>query len=122
MKALFDTEKYDVVHAWNIPSAFVMKFVKAKKKVLSVHGVYSEQVKTIHSTVTSEMVNLAESQVLKFADVLTTDSKLVQRIYKEKLGLDFVYLPAPLDIAKFKEIPDVKKKTNQIVYIGRDKL
>ena len=118
--AIFDREKYDVVHAWNVPSAFVMKFVKAKKKILSVHGIYSEQVDTLHSIVTSSMVGAAESKVLKFADVLTTDSKSVQKTYKEKLGLDFVYLPAPLDIKKFNEIPDVNKIENQIVYVGRD--
>ncbi len=120
IKAILDREKYDVVHAWNVPSAFVMKFVKAKKKVLSVHGIYSEQVDALHSTATSSMVSNAESKVLKFADVLTTDSKSVQKTYKEKLGLDFVYLPAPLDTKKFNEIPDVKKIENQIVYVGRD--
>ena len=120
IKAILDREKYDVVHAWNVPSAFVMKFVKAKKKVLSVHGIYSEQVDVLHSTATSSMVGIAESKVLKFADVLTTDSKSVQKTYKEKLGLDFVYLPAPLDTKKFNEIPDVKKIENQIAYVGRD--
>ena len=120
IKAIFDREKYDVVHAWNVPSAFVMKFVKAKKKILSVHGIYSEQVDTLHSTATSSMVSYAESKVLKFADILTTDSKSVQKTYKEKLDLDFVYLPAPLDIKKFNEIPDVKKIDNQIAYVGRD--
>lgn len=120
IKAILDREKYDVVHAWNVPSAFVMKFVKAKKKVLSVHGIYSEQVNALHSTATSSMVSNAESKVLKFADVLTTDSKSVQKTYKEKLALDFVYLPAPLDIKKFNEIPDVKKIENQIAYVGRD--
>ena len=120
IKAIFDMEKYDVVHAWNVPSAFVMKFVKAKKKVLSVHGIYSEQIDVLHSTATSSMVGAAESKVLKFADVLTTDSKSVQKIYKEKLGLDFVYLPAPLDVEKFNEIPHVKKIENQIAYVGRD--
>src|SRR3990172_2664477 len=44
LKATLLREQYDVVHAWNIPSAFIMKQVKAKKKVLSVHGVYSEQI------------------------------------------------------------------------------
>ena len=118
--AIFDREKYDVVHAWNVPSAFVMKFVKAKKKVLSVHGIYSEQIDVLHSTATSSVISAAESKVLKFANVLTTDSKSVQKIYKEKLGLDFVYLPAPLDAKKFDEIPHVKKIENQITYVGRD--
>lgn len=120
IKAVLDREKYDVVHAWNVPSAFVMKFVKAKKKVLSVHGIYSEQIDVLHSTATSSMVGTAESKVLKFADVLTTDSKSVQKTYKEKLGLDFVYLPAPLDVKKFDSTPPVKKIENQIVYVGRD--
>ena len=120
IKAILDREKYDVVHAWNVPSAFVMKFVKAKKKVLSVHGIYSEQIDVLHSTATSSMVGAAESKVLKFADVLTTDSKSVQKIYKEKIGLDFVYLPAPLDVEKFDSIPPVKKIENQIAYVGRD--
>jgi len=120
IQAIFDREKYDVVHAWNVPSAFVMKFVKAKKKVLSVHGIYSEQIDVLHSAATSSMVDAAESKVLKFADVLTTDSKSVQKTYKEKLGLDFVYLPAPLDVKKFDSIPHVKKIENQIAYVGRD--
>ena len=118
--AIFDREKYDVVHAWNIPSAFIMKFIRAKKKILSVHGIYSEQIDALHSIATSSMISNAESKVLKFADVLTTDSKSVQKTYKEKLDLDFVYLPAPLDIKKFNEIPDVKKIENQIAYVGRD--
>jgi glycosyltransferase involved in cell wall biosynthesis len=119
-KALLDKEKYDVVHAWNVPSAFVMRFVKAKKKVLSVHGIYSDQIEAIHSKTTSGMVNLAESKVLKFADVLTTDSRLVQKIYKEKYDLEFVYLPAPLDTKKFDDLPDAHKVEDQIAYVGRD--
>lgn len=120
VKAVFDREKYDVVHAWNAPSALVMKFIKAKKKVLSVHGVYSEQVDAIHSDITSSVVSATEEKILKLADVLTTDSKTVQRTYKEKIGLDFVYLPAPLDMEKFKEIPYVEKIENQVAFVGRD--
>jgi glycosyltransferase involved in cell wall biosynthesis len=120
IRVLVSSEKYDVVHAFNIPSAFAMKYVKAKKKVLSVHGVYSEQVKALHSNSTGAMADLAESRVLKWADKLTTDSKMVQKAYKEKLGINFEFMFAPLDTSKFDEIPSVSKVEDQVVYIGRD--
>lgn len=120
IKALVSTEKYDVVHAFNIPSAFAMRYVKAKKKVLSVHGVYSEQVKALHSNSIGSMADIAESRVLKWADRLTTDSKIVQKDYKEKLGLDFEFMYAPLDTSKFDEIPSISKVEGQVAYIGRD--
>ena len=120
LKALFGREAYDIVHAFNIPSAFAMRYVKAKKRVLSVHGVYSEQVDALHSDTTASVVKATESHVLKWADKLTTDSKIVQKAYKEKLGIDFELLYAPLDIKKFNDIPNVSKIENQVVYIGRD--
>ena len=119
-KALVGNEKYDVVHAFNIPSAFAMKYTKAKKKVLSVHGMYSEQVNSLHSDTTAKAASITESKVLKWADKLTTDSKTVKNIYKEKLGIDFEFLYAPLDITKFNNLQQIPKKENQIIYIGRD--
>jgi len=120
LKALSYIKTYDAVHAWNLPSAFIMKQIKSKKKILSVHGIYSDQVSMLHSKVASSLVNFGENRVLDWADTLTTDSKAVQLAYKEKLGKTFEYLPAPLDPDKFKEIPEVKKADNQIVYVGRD--
>ena len=49
LKAIVGTEKYDIVHAFNVPSAFAMKYTKAKKKILSIHGIYSDQVDALHS-------------------------------------------------------------------------
>ena len=122
IKAILSREKFDVVHAFNVPSAFAMRYVKAKKKVLSVHGVYSEQISSLHSDATSSVVNLVEVRILKWADKLTTNSRDVQKIYKEKYGLDFEYLLGPIDIEKFKGIEAVKSDTNenQVIYIGRD--
>jgi len=120
LKAITGREKYDIVHAFNIPSAFAMRYTKAKKKVLSVHGVYSEQVDALHSDTTANAAKLAESKVLKWADKLTTDSIMVKKQYREKLGVDFECILAPLDIKKFKDIPNIPKKERQIVYIGRD--
>ncbi len=120
MKALLSKEKYDIVHAFNVPSAFVMKAVKAKKRVLSVHGVYSEQVDSLHSSRISNIVTTAEPKVLKWADKLTTDSAFVKKTYKEKLNLDVELLPSPIDETRFGEIPEVTKIENQVVYVGRD--
>ena len=120
LKAIFDTEKYDIVHAFNLPSAFAMKQVNAKKKVLSIHGVYSEQVNALHSDTTAKAASATESKVLKWADTLTTDSKIVKNTYKQKLGVEFEFMYAPLDIEKYKKKSEVEKKDNQIVYIGRD--
>ena len=120
LKALSNSKTYDVVHAWNVPSAFIMKHIKAKKKILSVHGIYSQQVKMLHSKLTGSIIGSKESEVLDWADVLTTDSKSVQLEYKKKLGKDFEYIPAPLDPKRFTNIPDVKKIQKQVVYLGRD--
>ena len=120
IKGISNKKTYDVVHAWNLPSAFIMKRIKSKKKILSVHGIYSKQVKMLHSKITSGIVSSQESQILDWADVLTTDSKAVQSEYKKKLGKDFEYLPAPLDKTKFEKIPNVERNPKQIAYVGRD--
>jgi glycosyltransferase involved in cell wall biosynthesis len=120
MMTLLSTKKYDIVHAFNVPSAFVMKFVKAKKKVLSVHGVYAEQVESLHSGGISSIVSSSESKVLKWADRLTTDSAFVKKAYKEKFNLDIELLSSPIDETRFEEIPEVSTVKNQVVYVGRD--
>ena len=120
LKSLTNQESFDIVHGFNIPSAYGMKYAKGKKKVLSVHGVFSEQVDSLHSKSVSSVAKIAESQVLKWPDKLTTDSKATQKLYKEKSGLNFEYLPSPLDIQKFSNISDVAKIENQVAYVGRN--
>ena len=120
MKGLINRTNYDIVHGFNIPSAFAMHYVKGKKKVLSVHGMFSDQVKTLHSKTVSSIATSTESKVLKWADKITTDSKTTQKIYKEKLGFDFEYLPSAIDTSKLDKINNVKKSEKQIIYLGRD--
>ena len=120
LKSLTNQESFDIVHGFNIPSAYGMKYAKGKKKVLSVHGVFSEQVDSLHSKSVSSVAKIAESQVLKWPDKLTTDSKATQKLYKEKFNLNFEYLPSPLDVQKFSNISDVTKIENQVAYVGRD--
>ena len=120
LKALIDNETYDAVHAWNIPSAFVMKNIKSNKKILSVHGIYSEQIELLYSRTTGKLAKVGEYKAFSYSTKLTTDSKTVQQYYKEKYQVDFIHLPAPLDTKKFKDVGEVKKNPNQIVYVGRD--
>jgi len=120
IKAMLNSKEYDVVHAWNIPSTFIMKKIKTKKKILSVHGIYGQQVEQIHSNTAGKIGKKAEMKAFQIPDVFTTDSKYVQNFYKNKLKIEFEHLPAPLDISKFQEISNIEKKKNQIIYIGRD--
>ena len=120
INSIINRENYDIVHAFNIPSAFAMRFAKGKKKVLSVHGMFSEQVNSLHSKTISSIATNTESKVLKWPNKLTTDSKYTQKLYKEKLDIDFEYLPSPLDVEKFSVIRDVKKIEKQVAYVGRD--
>jgi glycosyltransferase involved in cell wall biosynthesis len=120
LKGLFSTKNYDIVHAFNVPSAFAMRFAKGKKKVLSIHGIFSQNIKAIHSEKISFIGTLAESKALKWADKLTTDSKYTQKEYKEKVDIDFEYLPSPIEPSKFKDVIKKPKVENQVVYLGRD--
>jgi glycosyltransferase involved in cell wall biosynthesis len=120
INGIINRENYDIVHAFNIPSAFAMRYAKGKKKVLSVHGVFSQQINSIHSKTLSSIASNTESKVLKWADKLTTDSKTTQKIYKEKLGFDFNYLPSAIDTNKLDTIENVEKLEKQIIYLGRN--
>ena len=120
LKSLVDRDSYDIVHAFNVPSAYAMKYAKGKKKILSIHGVFSEQVDSLHSKSVSSLAKSAESQVLQWPDKLTTDSKATQKLYKKKFDIDFEYLPSPLDTSMFENIGSVEKIENQVAYVGRD--
>jgi len=120
IKGIASREKFDIVHAFNIPSGYAMKYVKGVKKVLSVHGVFSDQVSSLHSNSVSSLAKIAELQVLKWPDKLTTDSKATQKMYKEKLELGFEYLPSPIDVTKFTDLPHVEKVPKQVAYLGRE--
>ena len=120
LKSMVDRDSYDIVHAFNIPSAYAMKYAKGNKKVLSIHGVFSDQIDSLHSKSVSSIAKSAESQVLQWPDKLTTDSKATQKLYNEKFDVDFEYLPSPLDTSMFENIGSVEKIENQVAYVGRD--
>lgn len=118
LKSFCNKKNYDIVHAFNVPSAFAMKSTKAKKKVLSIHGTFSDAIKLIHSKSYGILGSFLESKALKYADKVTTDSKYTQKMYKKNFNVDLEYLPSPIDISKFPSF-NSDKITNQIAYVGR---
>lgn len=120
LKGLFSRENYDIVHSFNLPSVFAMRYTRGRKKILSLHGVFSEQIKTLHSSILSSIASNTETRVLKWVDRLTTDSHATQKSYKTKLGYDIEYLPSAIDTSKFNDLPEIRKIENQIAYVGRD--
>lgn len=118
VKSFFNQKNYDIVHAFNVPSAFAMKISKARKKVLSIHGTFSDAIKLIHSKYYGVLGSFLESKAVKYADKITTDSKYTQIMYKENIGIDLEYLPSPIDITKFPSFTP-QKIENQVAYVGR---
>lgn len=118
LKSFFNRKNYDIVHAFNVPSAFAMKTSKAKKKVLSIHGTFSDAVKLMHSKSYGVLGGFLESKAVKYADKITTDSKYTKKMYKESMNVDLEYLPSPIDITKFPNF-DSKKIENQVAYVAR---
>ena len=60
----------DIVHAHNIPSALAMKKTSGKK-ILSLHGIYSQQITELHGKIYSNISKNYEEKALKWADSIT---------------------------------------------------
>ena len=118
-RALASRKRYDVVHAFNVPSAPAMRCARAKRRVLSINGVFSDQMGMIHAGWTGRLARAAESVAVRWADRLLTDSEDSRARYREALGADFEFIASPLDPGEFEDLPDVQRK-RQVAYVGRD--
>lgn len=119
-KAIFLRKKYDIVHAFNLPSAFPMYFINSDKKILAIHGAYAEQIGSIHSKKFFKIANFLESIVIKWPEIITTDSNFIKKYYENKYSVKINCIYAPLEFDRLKKIivPEIKK--NQILFLGRD--
>jgi len=106
----------DIVHAHNIPSALAMKKTPGKK-VLSLHGIYSQQITELHGKIYSNISKNYEDKALKWADVITAISKEACDYYS-KNGFDVIHVPNAVDLNNFPK-KAIKRFENQIIYAGR---
>lgn len=109
-------KKYDIVHAHNPPAAIAMKNVSGKK-VLSIWGLYSDQVKSLHGKATGVLSDSLEKKALSMADIVLVASKEIQNYYSN-LGYNVQYIPNAIDLD---DLPTNQNRIyeNQIIYAGR---
>ena len=89
----------DIVHAHNIPSALAMKKTSGKK-ILSLHGIYSQQITELHGKIYSNISKNYEEKALKWADSITAISKEACDYYS-KSGFDVIHVPNAIDLTNF---------------------
>jgi len=106
----------DIVHAHNIPSALAMKKTSGKK-ILSLHGIYSQQITELHGKIYSNVSKSYEQKALKWADSITTISKEAYDYYS-KSGFDVIHVPNAIDLTTLPK-KSTRKFENQIIYAGR---
>ncbi len=107
---------HDIVHAHNIPSAKAMKNAKGKK-ILTLHGIFSEQIDMLHGKTTGNFSKKYENSALQWADAITVVSKDAQEHYT-KLGFDTEHIPNAIDINSFSNEQN-RMFEKQIIYAGR---
>lgn len=106
----------DIVHAHNIPSALAMKNT-AGKKVLSLHGIFSQQVNQLHGKATGNIFKKYEKDALQWANAITVISKEALDYYS-KLGYNVFQVPNAIDVSSL-EINVDKRYPKQIIFAGR---
>jgi len=109
--------EYDVVHAHNVPSWFCLKASRGKVKILTQHGVYSQQISFLHGGFFGYIGGRLEKYALKRVDAVTCISKSVYEYYRG-IGVNAFYIPNAID---FNDLPDVGVRfyDKQVVFIGR---
>lgn len=106
----------DIVHAHNIPSAKAMKNASGKK-ILTIHGIYSQQIENLHNRTTSKIATNYEKEALEWANAITVVSKDAFDYYK-KLGLNVFHIPNSIDIKSLSTKSD-RRYNKQIIFAGR---
>jgi len=109
-------KKFDIVHAHNIPSAYAMKNIEGKK-VLTQHGIFSQQIDLLHGKTTGNLTTKFEKNALKWADVITVISKEAYEHYT-KLGFNAIQIPNAINLENLSQGTD-RRFEKQIIFVGR---
>ena len=104
-------KKYDIVHAQHPIGGLAMKNVSGKK-ILTIHGIYSQQIEMLHGKSSSSFSNKYEKNVLTWADAITAGSTEAYNYYK-KFSSNTFFIPNGINIKSLSSGIDTRyKKTN----------
>lgn len=106
----------DIVHAHNIPAAFAMKNTSGKK-ILSLHGVFSQQIEQLHGATTGNISSKYEKNALTWADAITVISKEAFDYYTS-LGYKVFQVPNAIDVTSLSQNED-RRYPKQVIFAGR---
>ena len=109
-------KNFDIVHAHNIPSALAMKNSPGKK-ILTIHGIFSEQIDQLHGKTTGNISKKYEKDALSWADMITVISKESYDYYTS-LGHKVIQIPNAIDISSLSSDED-RKYEKQVLFAGR---
>jgi glycosyltransferase involved in cell wall biosynthesis len=110
-------ERFDIVHGHNLPSAPAVKLAKAHARIVTLHGVYSRQIRLLYGDMLGSMAELFERWILRDVDAVTAVSLEAVRYY-HGLGLKAIHIPNAIDLS---ELPRETERISepQITYLGR---
>lgn len=109
-------KKYDIVHAMHPIGAMAMKNISGKK-ILTIHGIFSEQIGLLHGESSSKFSSKYEQNALKLADAVTAGSEESYEYYK-KLSPNVFHIPNAIDINSLPADSDSRYE-NQVIFAGR---
>ena len=115
LKTKFNKD-HDIVHAHNISSALAMKNIKGKK-ILSIHGIFSNQINDLHGKTLASISSKYEKNALKWADAITVISKEAFDYYTN-LGYNVFQVPNAIDISSLETNVD-QRYSKQLIFVGR---
>jgi glycosyltransferase involved in cell wall biosynthesis len=109
-------KNFDIIHAHNIPSALAMKNLSGKK-ILTIHGIFSEQIDQLHGTTTGKISKKYEKNALTWADTITVISKEALDYY-DSLEYKILQIPNAIDISSLSSNED-RRYEKQVIFAGR---
>ena len=110
------SQNYDIIHAHHPIAAFAFKGNSAKK-VVTFHGIFSNQIGMLHGKTAQNLSNKYELNALKWADAITTGSKESFDYYSNQ-GSHPHYIPNAIEIDSLPM--DINQKyEKQIIFVGR---